>query len=184
MQSKLKKYQKTGGWTYTNNKWKKEIDGITRTLRLKIAVNNNNEERIRVAELIESQLEAIGIDVKINKITDAQYSKYIEEKDYQILLTGVYTSYSPDLTYYFAQGNISNYSNSEMFELLQNASIIKDIKQLKEIYQKIYNLYKEDVPFIGLYRNKNITITSQNLVGTVEPNNYTTFYGLESWYRK
>ena len=71
-----------------------------------------------------------------------------------------------------------------MFELLQNASIIKEENQLKEIYQKIYNLYKEDVPFIGLYRNKNITITSQNLIGVIEPNNYTTFYNLENWYRR
>ena len=99
-------------------------------------------------------------------------------------MTGVYTSYSPDLTYYFGQDNIENYSNNTMFELLQNASIIKEENQLKEIYQKIYNLYKEDVPFIGLYRNKNITITSQNLIGVIEPNNYTTFYNLENWYRR
>lgn len=71
-----------------------------------------------------------------------------------------------------------------MFELLQNANIIKDSKEQKDIFQKIYNLYKEDIPFIGLYRNKNITITSQGLYGTIEPNNYTTFYGLETWYRK
>lgn len=71
-----------------------------------------------------------------------------------------------------------------MFELMQNTSILKDTKQLKETYQKIYNQYKEDVPFIGLYRNKNITIVAQSLIGTVEPNNYTSFYGIEQWYRK
>ena len=71
-----------------------------------------------------------------------------------------------------------------MIELLNNATIIKDTKQLKEIYQKIYAQYKEDVPFIGICRNKNITITSQSLYGTVEPTNYTTFYGAELWYRK
>ena len=55
---------------------------------------------------------------------------------------------------------------------------------LKETYKKIYNLYKEDVPFIGLYRDKNITISAQSLIGAVEPNNYTTFFNIESWYRK
>ncbi|MGN1327637.1 MAG: ABC transporter substrate-binding protein [Clostridia bacterium] len=167
-----------------NNKWKKNIDGSTKTLKLKISVNKDNEARVSVAELIEKQLEEIGIEVTVEKVSADQYGKYIEQKNYQILLTGVYNSYSPDLTYYFAGGNISNYSNDEMFELVQNAGIIKESKQLKAIYERIYSIYKEEVPFIGLYRNKNITLSSQNLIGTVEPNNYTTFYGLENWYRK
>lgn len=153
-------------------------------MNLKISVNKENEVRVSVAELIEKQLEEIGIEVTVEKVSADQYGKYIEQKNYQILLTGVYNSYSPDLTYYFAGGNISNYTNEEMFELVQNASIIKETKQLKAIYEEIYKIYKEDVPFIGLYRNKNITISSQNLIGTVESNNYTTFYGLASWYRK
>lgn len=153
-------------------------------MKLKISVNKENEVRVSVAELIEKQLEEIGIEVTVEKVSADQYGKYIEQKNYQILLTGVYNSYSPDLTYYFAGGNISNYTNEEMFELVQNASIIKETKQLKAIYEEIYKIYKEDVPFIGLYRNKNITISSQNLIGTVESNNYTTFYGLASWYRK
>ena len=108
----------------------------------------------------------------------------MNDKDYQILYTGVYTAYSPDLTYYFATGNIENYNSDKMIELLNNATIIKDTKQLKEIYQKIYAQYKEDVPFIGLYRNKNITISSTSLVGTINANNYSTFYGISEWYRK
>lgn len=153
-------------------------------MKLKISVNKENELRVSVAELIEKQLEEIGIEVTVEQVSADKYGKYIEEKNYQILLTGVYTSYSPDLTYYFSGGNISNYTNEGMFELLQNASIIKETKQLKAIYEEIYKTYKDDVPFIGLYRNKNITISSQNLVGTIEPNNYTTLYGMENWYRK
>ena len=128
-----------------------------------------------VAELIEKQLEEIGIDITLDKVSNDKYNQYVDNKNYQILLTGVYTSYSPDLTYYFSAGNISNYSNESMTELMQNANITKETKQLKEIYQKIYNLYKEDVRFVGLYRSKNITITSQSMVGIVEPNNNETF---------
>lgn len=179
-----KKVLEDGGWTYASNRWKKKIDGKTTTLKLKISVDNGNEARVAVAEVIEKQLEEIGIDITINKVSNGTYNSYIDNKDYQILLTGVYTSYSPDLTYYFAPGNLENYSSEKMFELVHNASIMKDEKQLKEIYEKIYNVYKDDVPFIGLYRNKNITISTQSLIGTVEPNNYTSFYGMEEWYRK
>lgn len=179
-----KKVLEDGGWTYINNRWKKNIDGSTKTLRLKIAVDSENEARCAVAEIIKDQLEEIGIEITINKVSNERYNSYIDNKDYQMLLTGVYTSYSPDLTYYFSYGNISNYTSDKMAELMQNASIIRDTKQLKEIYKKIYNLYKEDVPFVGLYRDKNITISAQALIGTIEPNNYTTFFNIESWYRK
>lgn len=179
-----KKVLEDGGWTYINNRWKKNIGGRTKTLRLKISVDKTNESRVAVAELIEKQLEEIGIDVKLDKVSNEKYNKYVDDRNYQILLTGVYTSYSPDLTYYFSAGNISNYSSDSMFELMHNASITKENKQLKEIYQKIYSLYKEDVPFVGLYRSKNITISTQSMVGTVEPNNYSTFYGIEGWYRR
>lgn len=147
-------------------------------------MSSDNQARVAVAEAIKKQLEDIGINVTVNAVSNAQYNQYIDNKDYQILLTGVYTSHSPDLTYYFAPGNLANYENSEMFELMQNASIIKELKQLKEIYQNIYNVYKEDVPFIGLYRTKDIMLTTQTLIGTVEPNSYTSFYGIEDWYRK
>ena len=179
-----KKVLEDGGWTYISNRWMKNIDGKTKTLRLKITVSSDNEERIKVAEVIQQQLKDIGIEVTINKVSNDYYNSCIDNKDYQILFTGVYTSYSPDLTYFFAPGNLENYSNDKMIELMQNASIIKETKQLKEIYQKIYNLYKEDVPFIGLYRNKNMTISTQDLIGTIQPNNYTSFYGIEQWYRK
>lgn len=179
-----KKVLEEGGWTYINNRWKKNIDGRTKILRLKISVDSENEARVAVAEAIRAQLAEIGIDVNINKVSNQKYNSYIDNKDYQILLTGVYTSYSPDLTYYFSYGNISNYTNERMTDLMQNANIIKDTKQLKEIYQKIHNLYKEDVPFVGLYRSKNITISTQSLIGIVEPNNYTSFYNIENWYRK
>ena len=129
-------------------------------------------------------MENIGISVTINKISDEQYSSYIENKDYQILLTGVYTGYSPDLTYYFGNNNLANYFNDDMIKLINNAGIIRNESELKEIYKQIYSKYKEDVPFIGLYRNKNITISSTSLVGTINANNYSTFYGISEWYRK
>lgn len=179
-----KKVLEDGGWEYRNNRWRKVIDGVTRTLRLKISVNKDQTDRVNAAEQIKEQLSEIGIETTVSVVSSSQYGELMNDKDYQILYTGVYTAYSPDLTYYFATGNIENYNSDKMVELLNNATIIKDTKQLKEIYKKIYAQYKEDVPFIGICRNKNITITSQSLYGTVEPTNYTTFYGAELWYRK
>ena len=82
------------------------------------------------------------------------------------------------------KNSFAKYTNDELFKTLQNAGMINDSSKIKEMYQKVYNIYKDDVPFIGLYRTKNIVITSSSLVGTVEANNYTSFYELDNWYRK
>ena len=179
-----KKVLEEGGWLYRNNRWTKNIDGHTKTLKLKLSVDASNEQRVAAAELILKQLKEIGIDIRIEKVSHDKYNSYIDNKDYQILFTGVYTSYIPDLSYYFLPGNISNYSNSEIEELIDETNKIKDVKKLKDINAKIYNIYKDEVPFIGLFRNKNITITSEDLIGVIEPNNYMTFYNIEEWYRK
>lgn len=179
-----KKILEENDWTYSNNKWRKNIDGVTQYLRLKLSVSNSNENRVRVAEVIKQQLESIGISVTINALSDAQYQECLNNKNYQMLITGVYNSYSPDLSYYFGENNISNYYNEEILSIINSGISSKNTNGLKENYKEILNIYKDEVPFIGLYRNKNITVTNQSLLGEIVTNNYTTFYNIASWYRK
>lgn len=179
-----KKILEENGWTYSNNKWRKNIDGVTQYLRLKLSVSNSNENRVRVAEVIKQQLESIGISVTINELSNTQYQECLNNKNYQMLITGVYNSYSPDLSYYFGENNISNYNNEDILSIIKSGISSKNTNGLKENYKEILNIYKDEVPFIGLYRNKNITVTNQSLVGEIVTNNYTTFYNIASWYRK
>ena len=179
-----KKILQDNEWVYSNNRWKKVIDGKNKTLTLQLSVNASNSKRSQVAELIKNQLEAIGISVKVNYLSDEGYQNAINEKNYQMLLTGIYNSYSPDVSYFFGNGNISNYYNEKALSIINSGISTKNINGLKENYKELLEIYKNDIPFIGLYRNKNITINSQSLEGEISPNNYTTFYNIEKWYRK
>ena len=130
----------------------------------------------------------IGIDglkeKDVNLAIGLKVKSALEKKDYQMLITGVYNSYSPDLTYFFGENNISNYRNENILSILSSGISTKSSKVLKEKYSEIYNTYKAEVPFIGLYRSKNITITSEKLIGEIIVNNYSTFYNISNWYRK
>ncbi len=42
----------------------------------------------------------------------------------------------------------------------------------------------EEVPYIGLYRNKNILILNANVGGNFTPNNYNLFYNFNSVFRQ
>ena len=72
-----------------------------------------------MAKNIKAQLEGIGIPVNIREISDSQYRAYLANKNYQVLLTGVYNSYSPDLTYFYGENNISNYNNNDVLDILK-----------------------------------------------------------------
>ena len=178
-----KKILEENGWAH-NNRWRKEIDGRNKTLTLELSVNSDNQQRVDVAELIKEQLESIGINVKINKLSYNKYQSVLEEKNYQMLLTGIYNSYSPDVSYFFGEGNISNYYNDKVLSIINSGISTKNQNGLKENYKEMLDVYKDEVPFIGLYRSKNITITNKELLGDKITNNYTTFYNFENWYRR
>lgn len=171
------------GWDYRNNRWQKTENHKTTRLNLTLTVNSSNENRVLVAENIKASLEQIGIKITINKVSDSNYKNILENKNYQMILTGVYNSYSPDVSTFFGENNLQNYSNEELNGILKEIKTITDNKLLKEKYKRIIEIYEDESPFIGLYRNKISIIKSQNLAGEVIGNNYFSYYSLENWHR-
>lgn len=171
------------GWEYKYNRWQKTENHRTSRLNLSLSVNSEYPKRVAVAETIKAQLEQIGIKVTIHKLSQNNYKKALENKNYQMIITGVYNSYSPNLETFFGNNNIQNYSNNEISKILEEVKTITDVKLLKEKYNRIIQIYEEERPFIGLYRNKQTIVKSQNIAGEVFGNNYFSYYHLDTWYR-
>lgn len=182
-QEQAKKILETDGWEYKNNRWQKKENGSTKRLDFKLTVCSADGKRVSVAENIKTQLEQIGIKVTINKVSESQYQKVLTNKNYEMLLTGVTNSYSPDLTTFFGTDNLQNYTNQELINIINEVKSITDTNLLKEKYNRILEIYNEEVPFVNLYRNKQTVVKSQNLAGELKPNNYFSYYGISSWYR-
>ena len=178
-----KKVLTDNGWIYKNNQWQKTENYRTTKLRFTLTVNESNEKRVAVAENIKTQLAQIGIPITINKVSDSKYTIILQEKSYEMILTGVYNGYSPDVSTFFGTDNLQNYDNEELRNLLEEVKNIKEENLLKEKYKRIIDIYEAEQPFISLYRNKNTAIKSQNLAGEVTPNNYTSYYHFFNWYR-
>ena len=171
------------GWKYKNNKWQKVQDYKTLRLNLTLTVDKENESRVAVAENIKASLEQIGIKVTIYKVSNAQYNNILQNKNYQMILTGVYNSYSPNLETFFGANNLQNYTNEEINTILTDVKNIKDENTLKEKYNEIVEIYNNELPFLSLYRNKTTVVRGQKLAGVVTPNNYFSYYNFETWSR-
>ena len=101
-----------------------------------------------------------------------------------MIISGVYNGYSPDLSYFLGEENIGNYENEEISNILTELESITDESVIKEKYDRIIEIYEDEMPYICLYRNKAKVIYSMNLIGEFNPTNYTAYYNLEKWYRQ
>lgn len=181
---KAKQVLEDAGWEYQYGYWRKTENYSTQYLNLNLVVNNNDDTRVKVAELIEEQLEEIGINVYLYRVSEYSYQSYLENKNYDMILTGVNNGYSPDLTYFIGKDNISNYENEEITSILNEVKNISDSELLKEKYSRIIEIYESELPQICLYRNKSKVIHGIRLTGEVKANNYTAFGNFENWYRQ
>ena len=172
------------GWELVNGVWQKKENYTTIRAKLSLVVNSSNENRVSVCENIKEELEAVGIQVTIRKATDYQYQNYLNNKNYDMILLGTRGTFNPDLTTYLGQGNYSNYTNDELNTILSEVKNIQDGNLLTEKYNRIYEIYKTDMPFVSLYFNRNTLCYSPYLMGEITPNCYNIFYNIEKWYRQ
>lgn len=171
------------GWEYKQNSWRKSINYYQRRINLNLVVNESNAERTSVAENIKTQLEDIGIRINIIKSSDAQYYKYLENKNYDMILTGIYHSNSPDLTAFLGNNNYSNYYNEEIISILNEIKNITDEKILKEKYERICEIYNTEIPYVMLYHNSEAVLSNYDLQTSIQANSYNIFYNIENCYR-
>lgn len=123
-----------------------------------------NEDRVAVAEIIKQNLEEIGIKVTIRNLSNSYYKNNLERLDYEILLTGNTVSIKPSIQDYLD------------FKIEQKQT-------QEETYEGIYEIYKQNPNFIGLYFDSIILLYSKKLKGNFECNWYNIFYNINTWYK-
>lgn len=171
------------GWVYKNDKWQKTENYYTITLSFKIVVQSSNQTRVTVAEMIKSDLEAIGMRVTIVKASDNQYQLYLQNKNYDSIITGTTSSLSPNLETYFGTSNYANFSNDELNNLMNEVKNITKEDLLEKKYARIREIFNEQQPYIGLYSSYYCVDNSWSLMGNVTSNWYNIFIDINNWYK-
>ena len=176
--NKAKNILVENGWKYSEEGWKKKFNNKNLKIELDILVDNNDIENVKLANNIKEQLSKVGILINVKEVSNK------ENSNYDIIIVNDTYSYSPSLEKYFGEGNLSNYTNNEINILLKKTEFLIDENEIKQKYTRINDIYNEQVPYISLYYDTNSMIYSPNLKGTITPNSYNLFYGIESWYRE
>lgn len=147
-----------------------------------ILVNISDSTKLKVAENIKEQLEPEGIIINIINSGD-KYYEMLDAREYDIALCSVNLGISPSLEMFYGEGNLANYINSEVTNLMNEAKNTVDEIKLMEIYKNLNEIYIEDVPYISLYNQKQVVVYNKALVGEFKPTWYNSYYKIESWYK-
>lgn len=171
------------GWSYKNKYWQKVINYRTQRIMLNFVVKASDVTRVTVAENIKSQLENQGIRINLIKASDQQYQNYLQNKNYDMILCSMNLSIKPDLSMFFGGNNLANYNNEEVNNLMVEVKNTQDEEKLKQNYERLGEIYKNDVPYLSLYNNKYTVAYSNGLAGTEQPNWFYQFYNIENWHK-
>lgn len=172
----------SSGWAIKNGAWQKVINYKTNIIELNMVVRAKDNTRCKAAENIKEQLAGQGIIIDIIYADDSAYNSYLNNVNYDMMLCSIEQPIAPDLTTYFGNNNLANYYNSEVDDIMNYLGNITDENELKSKYQRIYEIFNEEVPYIGIARNKIIAAKNTNLVGEVKANWYNIFYNINEWY--
>ena len=102
--------------------------------------------------------------------------------NYDMMLCSINQPIAPDLGTYFGSGNLANFNNQEVSEIMSAINNITDENELKQKYQRLYEIYNDEVPYIGIARNKILALKNTRLEGEIKANWYNMFYNINEWY--
>ncbi len=171
------------GWSYRSGTWQKTINRRTRRIELNLIVKASNSTQISVAENIKTQLANQGIIINIQQYSDEQYNIAIKNKSYDMILCSMNLSPNLDMSLFFGDGNLANYTNEEVTNLMNEVKNTTDEETIKKDYVRLAEIYKTDIPYISLYTNKYTIAYNTELVGEINSNWFNPFCGIETWYK-
>ena len=165
------------GWTDRNG------DGILRNkegqpFSFTIRTNQGNEERKKVAEIIQQRLKEIGVQTDIQTIEWAALLKeYIKQKRFDAIVLGWGTGVDPDqyAVWHSTQNgpdqlNSFSYANPEVDALLEKGRATCHQQERVATYHRIQQILAEDQPYVFLYFRETLPVVTSRVRGIkVEP---------------
>ncbi|MGF6376654.1 peptide/nickel transport system substrate-binding protein [Clostridiales Family XIII bacterium PM5-7] len=134
------------------------------------------ESRSTHAQIIKSDLKAIGIELTINIIETGKFWEDLENLDYEMMIMGwSYMVMDPDVGYYSLYkkddmaGNYTGFGDAETDKLLADGRIERDDAKRAEIYSKLETIYQTAAPYVPLYWRVDAVAYNDSLTGVEIP---------------
>ncbi len=176
------------GWKDTNGDGILDKDG--QPFRFTLMTNQGNNERAKTAEIVQRDLEKIGLKVEIRILEwQAFLHQFIDKKKFEAIILGWSLGRDPDSFDIWhssktkeGEFNFVSYSNPEVDRLLLEGRNTCDHDRRRAIYEKIHSLIAEDQPYTFLYYPDALPIVHKRFKG-ISPSAIGIWYNFPTeWY--
>ena len=175
------------GWTETN------ADGVLvrngQPFTFELLTNQGNDERKKVAEIVQASLKELGIQVDIRVIEWASLLKeYIKKRRFEAIILGWGIGLDPDQYEIWHSSktgpdelNHISYANPEVDALLEQGRTSCRQEERKKSYARFQEVLAEDQPYVFLYFRDALPVVSSRVRGIV-PAPSGIRYNFNEWY--
>jgi peptide/nickel transport system substrate-binding protein len=170
---------------YRDNDGDGYIDGIE--LSLLVVKDAANPIRLEAAEYIRDDLKKAGIKVNVDARTLQDFKKALNNRSYDMVLSGYYLSDTPNLSFIFSSdgsGNLFNYSSQECQEAFNAINSSVSLGELKNGVQNLQKKLTEELPQIGMFFEMNTLLYSNKLSVTGVLRETNVYSQINNWYFK
>lgn len=127
---------------------------------LKITITTvDNKDNVEVIQKIKEQWEKVGVRTDINIVSSSEIQfNVIKPRNFEVLFYGQVVGNDPDIYVFWHSSqvgenglNISNYENSDVDKLLEEARLINDEGERAKKYYEFQDIISDEVPAIFMY---------------------------------
>ena len=143
--------------------------GVPTPIPVKLTVSTS-PENLRLGQVVQSQAKEAGFDVQVAPTEFASALDASDAGDFDTFQVGWSGRIDPDGNIYNflhtgAPLNISGESNPELDKALEEARLVEDPEERKELYTQALEIAAEDRPILYLYHPVNYLATGPDVVG-------------------
>ena len=174
--------------------WKeRNADGLLvrngQPFAFELLTNQGNDERKKVAEIVQASLKELGVQVDIRVIEWASFLKeYIKKRRFEAIVMGWGIGLDPDQYEIWHSSktgpdelNHISYANPEVDALLERGRTSCREEERKQYYTRLQEILAEDQPIIFLYFRDALPVVSSRVRGIV-PSPNGILYNFNKWY--
>jgi peptide/nickel transport system substrate-binding protein len=164
-------------------------DKAGRPFAFTIRTNQGNDERKRIAEIVQQRLKDVGVKVEIQTIDWASFIKeFVKPRKFDAIVLGLGFGADPDQYVLWhssqtgpEQMNRTGYSNPEVDTLLEKGRASCRREDRVQTYHRIQEILAEDIPMIFLFVRDALPVVASRVRGP-DPGPAGIMWNLTEWY--
>lgn len=173
--------------------WTPGKDGILekdgRPFEFTILVNQGNNERIKVAVILQQMFRAVGVKVAIRTVEWAAFLKeFVDTRKFDALILAWNILDDPDIFDVWHSSaiagnglNFVSFRNEEVDRLLEKGRTLADREERKAVYDRFQEILHEEQPYLFLYVPYSLPMVQSRFQG-IQPAPAGITYNLDRWW--